>query len=175
MLKYRSLGIIKNTRLPGFRYFEHAFLLWVHDILTTKWGLVQGGTNEGTLAIWKEIFMTLELDKKAQADLMLLAHMGVAGRCEANEIIWDLLSIWAIKHEYQDLSNKATNIVFQARRHLERPPETHQDRGQWRWQKYWEPRHPQWSPWAVPQSYVLITGEGGIPLAPPNCWGPAAQ
>ena len=45
MIKYRSLGIIKNTGLPGFRYFEHAFLLWVHDILTTKCGLVQVGTN----------------------------------------------------------------------------------------------------------------------------------
>ena len=159
----------------AFRFFEHQFLVWVLEVLTVRWGLVQGGYDMRALGLWSEIFMTLELDRKASADLMLLVHEGEAGRCEANEILWELLSVWALKPEYEDLSHKLTNMVAQARRHLERPPQVHEDRGKWKWQRYWEPRHPQWSPLAVPDSYVPLTGPGGIPLAPPRCWGPAPQ
>ena len=127
------------------------------------------------LGMWSEIFLVLEVDRKAAADLMLLAHLGIAGRCEANEILWELLSVWALKPEYEDLSHKLTNLVFVARRNLERPPATHQDRGRWKWEKYWEPRHPEWSPRAVPRSFVVLKGPGGVPLPPPDCWGPATQ
>ena len=119
--------------------------------------------------------MTLELDRKAQADLMLLAHEGLVGRSEANEILWELLSVWALKPEYEDLSHKVTNMVYIARRNLERPPKEHEDRGRWKWEKYWGPRHPQWRPTAVPQSYIVLKGPGGVPLPPPHCWGPPVQ
>ena len=151
------------------------FLTWVYEILTKHWGLVQGGSDMRALSKWAEIFMTLELDRKAQADLMLLAHHGPAGRCEANEVLWELLSVWALKPEYEDLSHKLTNLVFWARKALDRPPAYHEDRGKWRWQRYWEPRHPQWAPRAVPRSYVVLKGRGGIPSAPPDCWGEATQ
>ena len=119
--------------------------------------------------------MTLELDRKAQGDLMLLAHEGLVGRSEANEILWELLSVWAIRPEYEDLSHKVTHMVYQARRNIERPPKDHWDRGRWRWNQYYEPRHPQWSPKAVPRNYAVLKGPGGVPLAPPECWGPSMQ
>ena len=71
----------------AFRFFEHQFLVWVLEVLTVRWGLVQGGYDMRALGLWSEIFMTLELDRKASADLMLLVHEGEAGRCEANEIL----------------------------------------------------------------------------------------
>ena len=33
------------------------------------------------------------------------------GRCEANEILWNLLSVWALNPDYQDLSNKTSSMV----------------------------------------------------------------
>ena len=174
-MTYRTLGHLKNLDVLGWKFFEFQFLVWVHEILTKRWGIVQGGSDMRALSLWIEIFWTLELDRKAQADLMLLAHEGLAGRCEANEILWELLTTWALKPEYEDLSHKVTNMVFVARMALDRPPSWHEDRGTWRWQKYWEPRHPQWSPRAVPVSYAVLTGPGGVPLAPPHCWGPAVQ
>ena len=175
VVTYRSLGHLKNLGHEGFRFFEHMFLQWVLEILTVRWGRIQGGSDMRSLSIWAEIFMTLELDRKAAVDLMLLAHQGIAGRCEANEILWELLSVWALKPEYEDLSHKVSNMVFWARRNLDRPPATNYDRGSWRWQRYYEPRHPQWDPRAVPSSYVVLKGPGGVPLPPPDCWGPAPQ
>ena len=121
---YRTLGRLRSSNLQGFLYFEHKFLIWVHEILTRHWGTVQGGTSERALHLWQEIFMTLELDRKAQGDLMLLAHEGLVGRSEANEILWELLSVWALKPEYEDLSHKVTNMVYIARKNLDRPPRT---------------------------------------------------
>ena len=47
--------------------------------------------------MWIEILRTLELDKKAQSDLFLLAQQGIAGRSEANEILWARSSDHALK------------------------------------------------------------------------------
>ena len=122
------------------------------------------------MALWQDIFMGLELDEKACQDIMLLAHLGEAGRSEANEILWDLLSDWALKPEYLDLSHQATHLVNQSRRLLDRPPKTHKDRGLWHWRHYWVPRHADWSPIAAPPAYTLKMGEGGEPLRPPWNW-----
>ena len=172
---YRTLGHLKACNIQSFRWFEHKFLCWVHEVLTYHWGSVQGGRNAHTAHLWQQIFHTLELDRKAQGDLMLLAHEGEVGRSEANEILWDLLSRWALRPEYEDLSHKTTHLVSQARRRIERPPEEHWDRGRWRWNQYYEPRHPQWSPKAVPRNYTVLKGPGGVPLAPPQCWGTSMQ
>ena len=71
--------------------------------------------------MWIEILRTLELDKKAQSDLFLLAQQGIAGRSEANEILWGLLSDHALRAPYRDFSNKCSNRVGQARQYLDRP------------------------------------------------------
>ena len=122
---------------------------------------------------WLEIFMTLELDKKSQLDLLLLAQAGEAGRSEANEIMWTLLSIWALKTHYEDLSNKVSQLVNKHRRFIDRPPKwATPDLMNWQWKCYWVPRHPEWAPRAVPPNCQILTSPHGIPLAPPRCWGP---
>ena len=123
------------------------------------------------MALWMDIFVTLELDERACQDLMLLAHLGEAGRAEANEILWQILTTTALKAEYKDLSHKVTSMVGHARRYLDRPPRNHKDRGQWNWRNYTEPRNPRFGPRAVPQRYRCVTGQNGKPLAPPHCWG----
>ena len=57
------------------------------------------------------IFWCFELDRKAQMYFMLLAHQGEVGRCEANAILWNLLSVWALNPDHQDLSNKTSSMV----------------------------------------------------------------
>ena len=152
-------------------FFEHKFLVWVHEKLTRDWKTIQCGVDARAKALWLEIFKILELDAKAVRDLMLLCHMGLAGRTEANEVLWKLLSIWALKREYLDLSHKASSLVNEARQHLERPPQAHRDRGWWKWERYWVPRHPQFSPSEGPEGdFEVVEGLGGVPLEPPSCW-----
>ena len=64
------------------------------------------------------IFWCFELDRKAQMDLMLLARQGEVGRCEANAILWNLFSVWALNLDYQDLSNKTSSMVTVAHRRV---------------------------------------------------------
>ena len=156
---------------PHFLYFEHKFLVWTLEKLTRDWKTIQCGYDLRAKTLWVEIFRHLELDTKAIRDLLLLAHMGLAGRTEANEILWNLLSHWGLKREYRDLSHKCSPLVNEARQFLERPPATHRDRASWRWQRYWEPRHERFSPLnGPPENFKVITGPGGVPLEPPQCW-----
>ena len=171
-----TLGWFKWLNHWNFAYYENVYLQFIKQCLTVNWALIQGGVGPEALELWYLIFLTLELDRKAQVDLMILAHSGEAGRSEANELLWTLLSIWALRPEYEDLSHKCSSLVSRARRWLDRPPRDHQDRQWWRWEKYWVPRHPQWSPRAVPQgAYTLLSGPRGEVLAPPACWGPPLQ
>ena len=167
----RLLGILRYHEDPHFSFFEHQFLLWVRQKLTRDWKDIQCGHDLRAKNLWIEIFQHLELDDKAIRDLLLLAHLGTAGRAEANEVLWNLLSVWALKREYKDLSHKVTNLVGEARQSLERPPAGHRDRGTWRWQRYWEPRHERFSPLAGPQGpYEVMVSPSGVPLPPPQCW-----
>ena len=81
---------MKATEYPDFLYYEYRFFKWVQKTLTADWGTAQGGFDGRGKVMWIEILRTLELDKKAQADLFLLAQQGHAGRTEANEILWGL-------------------------------------------------------------------------------------
>ena len=175
-MKLRTLGILKKYNHPAVKFYEYRFLVWIKDCLTRNWPLIQGGCDNAARECWMSIFWVLELDRKAQLDLMLLAHQGEVGRCEANEVLWQLLSIWAIRPNYEELSNKCTSMVYDARRFFDRPPQNHKDLWGWSWSKYCEPRHPQWSPRAVPRDPCgngprVLTGPGGVPLPPPQCWG----
>ena len=51
-------------------------------------------------------------------DLMLLARQGEVGRCEANAILWNLFSVWALNLDYQDLSNKTSSMMTVAHRRV---------------------------------------------------------
>ena len=155
----------------NFPYFELKYLQFIKKCLTDDWALIQGGHDEETLRLWQRIFETLEIDRKAMVDLMLLAHSGESGRAEANEILWWLLSHWALKPDYEDLSHKVTSEVTQARRKFDRPPANHRDLAWWRWSLYWEPRAPRWGPRAAPAPWARVrAGPGGEPVAPPDCW-----
>ena len=170
--KYTALGLLKRSNHWNFAYYEFAILQFIHMNLTTLWPRLQGGTSQEDLELWQRIFVVLEFDRKAQIDLMLLVHSGECGRAEANEILWTILSVWALKPDYQDLSNKVSPLVRDARRAFDRPPRKHEDYWKWHWALGWQPRHPHWSPLAVPRDATLHTGPAGLPLAPPACWGP---
>ena len=64
------------------------------------------------------IFWCFELDRKAQMDLILLARQGEVGRCEANAILWNLFSVWALNLDYQVFSNKTSSVVTVAHRRV---------------------------------------------------------
>ena len=183
-MPYRSLGLLKYYGHWNFGFYEWWFLNWVKTILTCHWYLLQGGTGPQAVQKWHEVMWVLELDKKAQLDLWILAQSGIAGRSEANEILWNLLSVWALKPDYKNLSNKCSQLVKSHRRNIDRPPEfkdrrtrePHPDLNWWTWAHYLEPRDINWSPDSVPRGeYTIRTSPSGAPLPPPECWGPAIQ
>ena len=173
-MKLMTLGWMKLINHPHFGYYEWMYLKFYHKCLTDDWWILQYGRDWRALRLWHAIMVTLELDKKACLDLVLLLHSGAPGRTEANELLWDLMSDWALRPNYQDLSNKVSKEVKVRRRYLDRPPGWHDDRTWWCWDKYVTPRHLKWSPKAVPQpgTWGLAMGPGGLPMAPPDCWGP---
>ena len=85
--------------------------------------------------MWLGMFWRFELDRKTQINLMLPAHQGEVGRGDANEILWNLLSVWAPKPDYQDLSNKTSSIVTLARKHIDRLLRDHCDMWGWSWSR----------------------------------------
>ena len=175
----RLLGVLKYSRDPHFRFFELLFLKRIHQLLTRHWHLMQAECDERATALWHEALWLLEIDTKGQTDLFLLAQCGAAGRAEANEILWNLLTNEALDSEYLDLSHLLSNRVREARRYFERPPRDHVDRGTWDWGRYWRVRNPAFSPEEVKRQHpgaplrherLHVTSTGGVPLAPPRCW-----
>ena len=171
-----SLGLLKFANNPYFEYFEFKRLMFLRNCLTLKWYRLMTGTSPGDLALWLEIFLVLELDRKAQFDLFLLAHSGEVGRTYANEVLWLLMSDWALEKSYRDLSNKVSHEVGARRILFDRPPDGHKDLKTWGWSLLvkppWHMRH--WSPKDPPQfgTFQIRAGPGGVPLAPPQCWAP---
>ena len=170
-LRYRTLGILKQRNDPFFEYFEYGFMSWLYTVLTRQWGLVQSGFDHRANSVWHDIMLHLELDRKACVDLMLLAQLGIAGRAAANEVLWEMLTMWALTPEYLDLSHKVTPLVYRHRSWIERPPFDHRDLGTWKWERCAVPRNPHFDPRAVPPPpYVHVTGPSGEILAPPQCF-----
>ena len=166
---YTVLGVLKLTGHRNFEYYEWRFLKWAHQTLTQDWHLVQGGSGGRSRYKWLEIMQTLELDRKAQVDLFLLAHQGPAGRSEANEILWDMLPNMALTPEYKDLSSKTSAMVGTARRYLDMPPWRHGDRPYWTWSNYWVPHNKAFDPARVPRgNFTVATRPGGRPISPPH-------
>ena len=168
-----TLGWLKHLQDPGAPYFEDYYLKFLHKNLTENWYLIMSGVDQRSKDLWWEIFQVLELDRKSQLDLLILAQSGPVGRSYANKILWDLMSHWALQTPYRDLSNKCSSEVNWARKNMDRPPRGHKDLQWWTWRSYQEPmaRQRPWSPLSVPQGrWVLNTGPGGEPLSPPQCW-----
>ena len=125
--KLTTLGLLKKYNHQHFAYYEYRHLLWAKETLTTSWPIVQGSSSGEALKMWLGIFWCFELDRKAQMNFMLFAHQGEVIRCEANEISWNVLPVWAFKPDYQDLSNKTSSMVTLACKHIDRPLQYHRD------------------------------------------------
>ena len=151
-----------------FQYFEWHYHRQILRFLTTRWYLLQGGTNDEAMQEWILVFKVLELDNKARRDLMLLAQSGFVGRAHANKVLWEILSGPALDPKYQDLSNIVTQRVYKARRDFDRPPREHGDLSWWWWSCFETlyKRDMRWGPDQIPtHHWNLTTGNGGRPLA----------
>ena len=173
-----TLGWLKYLDDTSFEHFEWHYLKFLKECLTTKWHTIQFGVGDEALNLWYLIFKVLELDPKAQLDVMLLAQSGHIGRGHANKVMWHLMSIWALDDTYEDLSHKVSNAVGWARREFDRPPAGHKDLEWWSWKAYDEPlkKMVPWCPKNTPKGgWDLKTGPDGEPFPPPWCWGDAHQ
>ena len=173
-----TLGWLKYLDDPSFQHFEWHYLKFLHKCLTTKWYTIQFGVDDEALNLWYLVFKVLELDQKAQLDLMLLVQSGHIGRGHANQLMWDLMAYWALDDTYEDLSHKVSNQVGWARKAFDRPPVGHRDAEWWSWKAYDVPTKQMepWCPTKRPQgSWDLRMGVDGEPFPPPWCWGDAHQ
>ena len=172
-----SLGLLRARQDPAFEYLEWQYLWSLREYATREWPLLQGGTSEEAVRSWAWALRTLELDGDAALDLFLLAGTSVAGRAEANRILWDLLTDLGPRCEHRDLSCWTSAQVKRARRVVDRPPSWTSEWKVWTWRRALKTRRELWgfcSLWVPPEPPVL-TGLGGVPLAPPDCWPTEAQ
>ena len=91
-------------------------------VLTEDWALIQGGQGGYAMQKLLDLFLLLEVDLKAQKELMSLAQSGPVGRTCANKIMWDMLPIWRLRYDYQDLSHKLSSEVGKMCLKFDRPP-----------------------------------------------------
>jgi len=166
--KLTTLGLLKYFNHPSWEYYECQYLLFIRRCLVEDWPVIQGGVGPAARYLWSRIVVTLELDRKATVDLMLLAHSGEVGRAEANEILWNLLACWALKDAYEDVSHLVSKQVSVARRNFDRPPGSHPDRAWWSWGMYRAPRNAAFGPRAARKKVVKLRQKTLQP--PPHCW-----
>ena len=167
-----ALGVLKREKCPWYAFLEWRQRKDLHSLLTESWPSIQGGKDRLALENWRKAVETLELDGEAIQDLFLLIAQGRAGRAEANEILWDLMSHWAlVDRDHRDLSRKCSSMVSTARRCIDRPPARHEDRVSWTYRASMFPRNSAFDPLEVPADPRVLTGRGGVPLRPPACWG----
>ena len=115
---------------------------FLHRNLTHNWYIIQFGVDLQAKQLWWEICQVLELDRKSQRDLLILAHTGAHGRAHASRILWKLMSDWALQVPYKDLSHLVSHEVNMARKNLDRPPRLHPDLNWWALSCYTDP--PVW-------------------------------
>ena len=118
-LPLTSLGLLKKHNDPRFEWLEWRYLKDLEEFATFDWAVLQGGWDDHATSKWVQALETLELDGDAARDLFLLCQQGVAGRAEANEILWYLLTEWGLV-DYKNLSRKAMS---------ETRPKTHHQYG----------------------------------------------
>ena len=160
---------------PNFGWFEHNHLRFLYKTLTENWWVLQGHSTPEALEMWLQVLKFLEVDRKGTRDLLGLAQSMEPGRTRANLILWNSCSRWGAKRPYRDISNKISHKVGLARKDFDRPAkDAAEDLEWWTWSCLEGPgRYNAFSPRAVPKGpFVCRTGAGGVPLAPPACWGP---
>ena len=166
-----SLGRIRDLDTDAYKYFEWKFRLQIVEYTTNLWPIIQGGTDDEALELWKDIAHLLEFDAKTWNGLMLLVHQGVAGRAEANKLLWDLLTSLCLIDHVQ-INNKTISNIGVVRKIIDRPPEGHYDMKTWTYLRAIAPRPStvNFAAEMVPERPCVITAPGGGPLIPPHCW-----
>ena len=106
------MGMMKILQVPGWQYFEWRYKKMLHISLTSKWKDLQSKRDPDTTEWWRGLFRMLELDRKSQRDLWLLAQSGDVGRTYFNYIMWEILSVNAAGPDYADLSHLVTHQVI---------------------------------------------------------------
>jgi hypothetical protein len=91
-----TLGMLDYVNDPAFPMIEWSYLCFIWRALTTNWYRIQSCRDDVGLPLWYYILQVLEVDSKGMTDLMLLAQSGIVGRTKANEILWNILSYWAL-------------------------------------------------------------------------------
>ena len=160
---------------PHAGYFEWLYKKTLHRALTNDWHLLQGPCDQVAVKMWVDVMKLLELDRKAQREMFLLAYSGPKGRTMANKFLHELLLQHATKDPaYRNLSSLVTSTIASMRKHLDRPPWFSEDMPDWDW---WFLDYVRWGdrPWApdeVPANLSLphATGRNGEPLPPPQLW-----
>ena len=176
-IQIRTIGILKKNNDPAWIFYEWQFLKQVKRILMWEWLFMQKGTDEAALAMWIYAMRILEIDRKAQRELMLLAHSGLVGRTKANRILHQCLYEKGLDARYEDLSPYVSSAVAWARKSMDRPPRMHRQLWEpdWSWSYYQTcfPSDLAFAPDSVPEDAVapnLCDPETGVPLPPPRCW-----
>ena len=113
---------MKHLDDPTLPWWEHYYLKFLRKNVTINWAHLMFGVDKKAMQLWWEVFQVMELDKKSQLDLRMLAQSGPVGRSYANKILWDIMANWALQRTYRDLNNKVTNEVNWARKNMDRPP-----------------------------------------------------
>ena len=177
-----TLGWLEYMQHDAFPFMEWWYRRCIWTLLTQRWYLLQGGKWwEDGGKWWVQAMHLLELDRKAQMEFFLLLQAGHVGRAHANKLLWNLLSIQALKKPYRDMSRYVTTSIKWCRKQFDRPPRETQDLSWWSWSCYDDLEYGDmriWGPEATAQDdgpdshwYVKTTREGNLPLPPPECWG----
>ena len=166
-----SLGRIMAADTDAYKYFEWKFRLQIVEYTTNLWPIIQGGTDDEALETWKDIAHLLEFDAMTWNGLMLLVHQGVAGRAEANKLLWDLLTSLCLV-DHNQINRLTISNIGAVRKVIDRPPDNHYDMKSWTYLRAIEPRPSAmcFAAEMVPEGPCVITAPGGAPLHPPHCW-----
>lgn len=151
-----------EDRKPALRY------------LTLDWPLLQGGHGEESKQMWMQAMRLCQMEKGLGHDLIHLRNSGLAGRAQANEILWDILY-----HNMQTSSdrhdtNQKLSKILHATKHLMHIEPIRPDIHSWIVHFKDQPRNQMFSPLAVPREFVIDVwvSDTGEPLRPPACWSP---
>ena len=103
---FHTIGILKRARDPNFQYWLWFYKSTLKRFLVWHWRDMQKYSDPATTAKWVEAMQIMELDRKAQRDMILLAYTGHKGRTLANKLMFHLLSYKAVGDpDFQNLSN----------------------------------------------------------------------
>ena len=173
---FHTIGVLKRADDPNLAYWLWLYKCALKRILVWHWRDMQQYSDPETSLKWVHAMQLMELDRKAQRDLILLAYSGHKGRTLANKLMFQLLSYKALSDpDYENLSNWVSAEIKTLRRSMDRPPWFHRDMfNTWTWESLESisRRDLPFSPHEVPADAAAMcrTGTHGEPLPPPDCW-----